>query len=369
MARARSAVNPGALPQEFVPTRFAKSLLRLVQNRGYEIGPILSHAGIDFNPMQPGSYGYQDSITALQYTRLYQQVLSLLQDESFGLQSDQGVTPGAFRMMCYAIIHCENLGKAIRRACEFFRIFYAPSFHLALWKRQDVAAMGFPSTWGEARKRPVQASDAYGLSAWHRFCGWLIGRNIELKEVRFIGTEPEGRRKYERLFATTVVFGAERNEVVFESRYLDLPIVQNENSLKEFLRTAPYQLLVMPSQGENTGLIAQVRQLMGHDFSQGLAGFDQVATALNMSAPTLRRRLKREGISYQQLKDECRKEAAIAYLSRPELSINAVAVLMGFTDPSAFHRSFKKWTGQPPGKFRVEQFAFNEEDLPPEEDL
>lgn len=362
MVRSRSAPKPGVMPQEFVPTRFAKSLLRLVQNRGYETGSILHNAGIDFNPMQPEATGYQDSISALQYTRLYQQVLSLLQDESFGLQSGKGVTPGAFRMMCYAIIHCENLGKAIRRACEFFRIFYEPSFHLTLWKRQELASMGYPSAWGDASKRPVQASDAYGLSAWHRFCGWLIGRNIELKEVRFMGCEPEGRRKYERLFATTLTFGAERNEVLFESRFLDLPIVQNENSLKEFLRTAPYQLLVMPSEGENTGLIAQVRQLMGHDFSQGLAGFDQVASALNMSAPTLRRRLKREGISYQQLKDECRKEAAIAYLSRPELSINAVAALMGFTDPSAFHRSFKKWTGQPPGQYRVEQFAFNEDD-------
>ena len=71
-----------------------------------------------------------------------------------------------------------------------------------------------------------------------------------------------------------------------------------------------------------------------------------------MSAPTLRRRLKAENVTFQELKDQCRCEAAIAYLSRPDLSINAVATLMGFTDPSAFHRSFKKWTGMPPGEYR-----------------
>ena len=53
------------------------------------------------------------------------------------------------------------------------------------------------------------------------------------------------------------------------------------------------------------------------------------------------------------MKDEARCEAAKLCLDRPDLSINEVALQMGFTDPSAFHRSFKKWTGQTPGQFRA----------------
>ena len=74
-----------------------------------------------------------------------------------------------------------------------------------------------------------------------------------------------------------------------------------------------------------------------------------------MSAPTLRRRLKREGTTFQQIKDAARCDAARLCLDRPELSINEVALQMGFTDPSAFHRSFKKWTGMTPGQFRAER--------------
>jgi AraC-like DNA-binding protein len=74
-----------------------------------------------------------------------------------------------------------------------------------------------------------------------------------------------------------------------------------------------------------------------------------------MSAPTLRRRLKREGTTFQQLKDEARCDAAKLCLARPELSINEVASELGFTDPSAFHRSFKKWTGLTPGQYRSAQ--------------
>ena len=71
-----------------------------------------------------------------------------------------------------------------------------------------------------------------------------------------------------------------------------------------------------------------------------------------MSAPTLRRRLKREGVTFQQLKDESRCDAAKLYLDRQDVSINQVALQMGFTDTSAFHRSFKKWTGMTPGQYR-----------------
>ena len=64
-------------------------------------------------------------------------------------------------------------------------------------------------------------------------------------------------------------------------------------------------------------------------------------------------RVKREGTTFQQIKDDRRCDVAKLYLERLELSINEVAIQMGFTDPSAFHRSFKKWTGITPGQFRV----------------
>ncbi len=70
---------------ETVPTRFAKSLLSLVLERGYDYSGMLSVAGIEFDPMAIDSPGYQADISAMQYTRLYQQVLNLLQDETFGL--------------------------------------------------------------------------------------------------------------------------------------------------------------------------------------------------------------------------------------------------------------------------------------------
>lgn len=359
---AAKASNDSVLTEK-VPSKFAKSLLRLVAQRGYDTDNILVTADIPFNPLDPLHPYYREDISILQYTKLYQQVLSLLQDESFGLQPGKGVTPGAFRMMCYCIIHCENLGKAIHRACEFFKIFYEEPFHMTLEVDGDRATMGYPAMFGrKLQLQNLQAGEAYGLSAWHRFYGWLIGRNIEILEAHFKGEEPDNPQKYERLFNCPVFFSQSGNGLMFDARYLDFPLVHTEQSLKEFLRTAPYQLMVLPEDIDKGGLVAQVKNLMGNDFSQGFPSFEKISQSMNMSNPTLRRRLKKEGTTYQQLKDDCRRDAAVAYLSRPELSINAVAALMGFTDPSAFHRSFKKWTGIPPGKFRQQQFTHDGED-------
>lgn len=346
---------------ETVPTKFARSLIDLAVQKGYAPQEVLRALDMPFNPLKPEHPDYRPDISARDYSRLYQQVLSLLQDETFGLHRGGGrVTPGAFRMMCYCIIHCESLGRAIRRAAEFYRIFFEKTARLSLLQDSELATLGFIAV-SRPRDLPIQTEEVYGLSTWHRFCGWLMAEPLLLREVHFQGPapRPDVLRKYEQLFATPVLFEQPLNAMVFDSHYLQRPLVQNEDSLKELLRTAPYQLLVMPVEKPGTDLVAQVRALIGQDFSQGFPAFARISQALNMSEPTLRRRLTREGTSFQQLKDECRRDAAIAYLSRSDLSINAVAALMGFTDPSAFHRSFKKWTGLPPGQYRQEHLGIS----------
>lgn len=335
-----------------VPTRFVRTLLRMVDDRGYDFSAVLNRAGLDFDPLDAADPAYRDEISAMQYSRVYQSVLSLLQDKTFGTTRSELVAPGAFRMMCYCIISCRNLGQAIERASEFYRTFYDERSQLYANFSDQYARVGYRTTLREERSR-VAAADAYGLSMWHRFFGWLCGRPIELKRVDFTGDTPERLEKYEALFGCPLYFNQVNDLLYFDSGCLSWPVAHTEHSLREFLRTAPYQLLLMESDPRGNNLSAQVKAMIGQDFSEGFPAFETISSALNMSAPTLRRRLKREGTTFQQLKDEARCEAAKLCLDRPELSINDVALQMGFTDPSAFHRSFKKWTQQTPGQFRA----------------
>jgi AraC-like DNA-binding protein len=337
-----------------VPTQFAVSLLKMAGEQGYDFSVVLAGAGLDFDPLDRDSPAWRAEISAMQYSRIYQQTLRLLQDETFGLHPKKVVSPGAFRMMCYCIISCENLGKAIRRATEFYRTFFDEDAQLYANFSERYARVGYRDM-DERVEHRVDVADAYGLSTWHRFFGWLVGRPITLQRVDFAGEAPARLNKYQSLFGCPLYFRQQSNLLYFDSEYLRLPLVHTEHSLHDFLRTAPYQLLTMTQQSHEDSLISQVRAMIGHDFSQGFPGFETISSALNISAPTLRRRLKREGTTFQQLKDQCRSEAARELLTRADLSINAVALQLGFTDPSTFHRSFKKWTGKTPGEYRGEQ--------------
>lgn len=332
----------------YVPTRFAKSLLKLAQQQQFNIAQILQNAGLEFNPLHASA---PEQISAIAYSRLYQQILTQLQDESFGMYSGRGITAGAFRMMCYSIINCDTLYKAINRLIEFIEVFYDKPLHLQLQKKGEIVTICYPY-YQESQHSKAHTGEAYGLTLWHRFFSWLTASTIEIKAVRLVAETPENPQAYQRLFGVPVDFACKTNGFDFSSRYLELPVVQTEKTLRDFLRTAPYQMMVEPHYAQTSELLSRVRRIMGYDLGAGFPAFEEVASALNMSPPTLRRHLRKEGTSYQQLKDNCRRETAVAYLSRPELSVNAVAALMGFTDPSAFHRSFKKWTGQTPGQYR-----------------
>jgi len=336
-----------------VPTQFAISLLRMASERGYEYASLLTAAGLDFDPMDPESPGWQATVSAMQYSRIYQQTLSLLQDESFGLHPGKVISPGAFRMMCYCIIGCGSLGSAIRRAADFYRTFFDGEAQLYANFSQRHARVGYRDM-GRGGEHQVNVVDAYGLSIWHRFFGWLTGRPITLERVDFFGEEPVNLEKYQQLFGCPLYFGQPANLLYFDAEYLRYPLVHTEQSLQEFLRTAPYQLLTMTQESHEDSLVTQVRAMIGHDFSHGFPGFEAISAALQISAPTLRRRLKREGTSFQQLKDQCRSEAARELLLLEELSISSIASRLGFTDASTFHRSFRKWTGSTPGAYRAE---------------
>ena len=131
----------------------------------------------------------------------------------------------------------------------------------------------------------------------------------------------------------------------------DAELVRDEDDLREFLKLAPYYVVIEP-QAATLSITHRIRQILGSDFRQELPSFEELTGRLNMSPRTLRRRLEKEGTSYQRIKDNARRDVAITLLSREGLTVSEVAEQVGFSDPSAFHRSFKKWTGQSPGSYR-----------------
>jgi AraC-like DNA-binding protein len=152
------------------------------------------------------------------------------------------------------------------------------------------------------------------------------------------------------LFGPQLTFNAPDTRIEFSTAFLDLPVVQTERSTKEFLRLAPANILLKYKSAQS--LSARIRRRLRQILPDDLPDLEAMAREVNTAPATLRRKLKAEGQTYQAIKDDLRRDLAITYLSGTQLSIRDIALALGFLEPSAFHRAFRKWTGTSPGAYR-----------------
>ncbi len=335
-----------------VPTSYARKLLVLAAAAGCDEKALLDETGLSREVIDA-----ETELPAVKYGELYQRVMIATQDEWFGMFSGGKVPLGTFRMMCLTLIQCKSLQQAIIRAGEFAEIcrgllarFYldiSDTFAtLILAPHRSVDEEAFKKLLAEARPDSIVTT----LLAWHRLLQWLTAKELPLVELQVTFSALEMTQPFVHTHAEKIVFGQERNAVIYRANCMNFPVVQDQESLMAFLRTAPYPLVT--EDPKNISLSDRVRNILKKDVSGNMPGAEAVASQLNMSTTTLRRQLQQEETSYQKLKDECRMEAAFHYLSCPELSNNDIAEKLGFDEPSAFFRSFKKWTGKTPGEYR-----------------
>lgn len=324
-----------------IPHPFVVAPLRSAAQKNVDTRKLLKQVGIpediEHNPLA--------RVTARQYAELLRLIWTILDDEHMGFAPNQARL-GTFSMMCKSLIHCHTLEKALYRASEFQDMFFNfPG--LRLQKCSD-------EIWLTINDQVLEDPDRFCteslLVIWHRLSSWLIGTQVPLIRVSCAYPAPKHHKEYRSLFASPIEFDAKFTGLVFAPKYLVAPIVQDEATLKSFLRHSPADLLARPN--DNQTVVGQIRRLIGRDLSQDLPSLETVAEALHMSPQTLRRRLKDEGTSYQKLKDQLRRDMALYYLDQPAVSIQDISEKLGFAEPSTFHRAFKKWTNMTPGDYR-----------------
>jgi AraC-like DNA-binding protein len=291
----------------------------------------------------------QARVSARQYGELWRQVAQALDDEFFG-QDSRRMKVGTFAMICHAVLHCRSLGQALERALRFYGLVLDDvegRLHRTAGRAGREARLTFYDRKSGAVNvfgHEVLLMLLYGMSCW------LVGRRIPILRAQFAYAEPVHSAEYRSMFSAELKFRAPHTGIAFDASYLDLPVVQNERSIKEFLRTAPENILVKYKNVRSVG--ARTRRRLRQSLPGELPEFETLAEEMNMAPATLRRRLHEEGTSFQLIKDQLRRDLAISYLSDSSRSALDIGLELGFSERSAFHRAFKKWTGASPGEFR-----------------
>ncbi len=339
------------LYNEAVPIEFTRALLAQARAHNRDVQEILRAARFPFDPLR------QDAQTSFvsreQYSRLCMELFRELGDESGGVMPDVQTPVGTTRLIALSMINSPNLVAALRRGIEFnacCRVRHGA----AIVNELIVDAEGKEATltYASSDDGPeIQHSVLCNLAMWMRFCGWLIGQHIDVSTAGCVGPKPAFTAGIRHFFPCPVSYDQQVNSVTFSARHLEAELVRNEADLAEFLKLAPYHIVIEPL-ASTLSITHRIREILGGDFREEMPSFEELTDLLNMSARTLRRRLEKEGTSYQRIKDNARRDVAISMLSRDGMTVSEVAEQVGFSDPSAFHRSFKKWTGQSPGSYR-----------------
>lgn len=331
------------MDKDSVSIHFVSGIAACVTARGLAMEPVLRKAGID--PALLADPAARVPVPA--YGTLLREVAQLLDDEFFGMDSRR-MKLGSFSMLCLLAVGARNLGRALQRLTHGYRALF-DDVHVALCHGDGMA-------WLEVRPRdlarplPVFAYETL-LVYIHGLACWLVRQRIPILAADFAYAEPPQADEYFLLYSSTLRFNQPATRLWFDAKLLSLPVQQNERSARPFLNQAPDSFLVKYKNPDSYS--QRVRSLLRQCPPADWPDFEAVAQQLRCSPATLRRGLRQEGRPFQAIKDQLRQELAMAALVGGGQSITEVAALLGFAEPSAFQRAFRKWTGLTPGAWRA----------------
>jgi len=298
-------------------------------------------------------------MSAAQFCVAWAQAIELSREPALALRLADAIPHGAFGVVEYVCRSAPTLRDAITSWVRYLGLL-DDAVRVALVPPSEGADGLSALRVVEESEAPAPASHELCFAVIARHGAGMLGPRFATRGVRFthrVRKEVAGR--YERFFGCDVRFDAAHTEMLFTPEVLDASLPTSDPSLLAILvRAAESQRKERPA---GLPLTTEVRRLLataaGEPQRSPIASTDGaelevIAKKLGLGGRSLQRRLKDEGTSFQALRDETRQTLADRYFEQG-LSIAEVSFLLGFSEPSAFFRAFKRWTGLTPIEWRA----------------
>ena len=310
---------------------------------GYDPVPFLRTCGIDTNILLDP----EATVPMSACVGLLADGVRATGDDNLGLHVAEHAELGSFDVHFYAMVSSPTLGAAFERVCRYQRLIHETS-QVRLETSGDRALLSHRLPGGMAA--PRQTAELL-LAAWVRAGRVATRTRWSPAEVRFAHPAPSDSREHERFFGAPLRFATGENALVLPAALLDLPCRRTDPSLLSLLDRYAADRLGVP---QAATFADRARAALSEELQAGNVTAQGVAARLRVSIRTLHRSLAAEGTSYRRLLDQLRLDIAERHLMDDRMSVAEVAFLVGFSEISAFHRAFKRWTGRTPVTFRAE---------------
>lgn len=337
-------VAEGAKPADMVLAAIVGSVVEAGGLLGLERGQLLERLGLD-----AADFADPDALLPLEsYVAAWEALAAAPGSAEIGLRLGAMSSPRLLGALGYAMVHAPDAITAILMFRRFRRLVsdtLAPEIDL------DEQRVTYHLVWPARIARIVQFADcafAGTLALLHDLAGLPKGTPLAV-EAWYQCARPEGQDRA-RVLGCPVRFGAPETRFVLERRLLEQPLPRSHAGLFDYLeRHASTVLARLPADGR---VSVRVRRLITEGLRSGEPSPKEIGKKLSLSERTLQRRLREEQTTFAELLDGTRRELAQLYVAEPAVAAYEVAFLLGYSEPSAFHRAFRRWTGVTPQEFR-----------------
>lgn len=277
---------------------------------------------------------------------LLENMQAALQEPALGVKIGQCVQPQHTGVLAYLIMHCATLGEALLHFQHFQSLLHNMS-DVMLSSHQGILKISWDASLGAS----TQLSDEVFMSGLVTFVRHIVGDNtLNPHAVYFMHPAPSDTALYQQLLGCEVFFNAKQVSIDMPLAALQAPINSQNAYLLELLAKQAEALIDQSAQTDP--LLESVRQLCAERLSQRVPTLAEIADALHLSTRTLHRRLAQRDLNFHRLLCQTRFRLAKHYLADPRLPLNQIALLLGYSEQSAFTRAFSAWSGISPHRFR-----------------
>ncbi len=330
-----------------VSAGYVKSLMDFARSRGAEQSGLTAASGIE-----PEHLANPDTrIPFARFKALMRAAGELCGDPAFPLHFGAGslfVEMSIVGLICHA---AETMAEAFGQMNRYARLVVEVDGH----ETGDRFALepDREGVWIVDRRRNPNDFPELTESTFARFIGDVyryFGDIPFAKLVHVTHPAPAHRAEYDRVLKVPVVFDSDRNAMLIDPSWLSVR-THKPNRYVFGIFSEHAETLLKSLQNSKT-IRGQVESMLIPMLHTGEVSMEQVARRMGLSRTSLYRRMKADGIGFDTLLDDLRHQMALHYLNGEKVSVNQTAYLVGFSDPSAFSRAFKRWTGSSPGQFK-----------------
>ncbi len=266
----------------------------------------------------------------------------------FGLRLAERQDIGILGPLAVAMRHSATVGEAMGCASRYIYVYNAAiGFSIRADKGEDQALLTF-EILSEHGPRCAQVIE-HGVGITCRILSMLSTGRSRLRRVWLPHPAAASQASYRRHLGAPVEFKAPLAALAIDRSVLDLPLGERN----EELRALAVDYLNVQYPARHTSLLVQVRTVIERLLGTGACGYAEVAGALSMHPRTLQRRLREEGTTFEDIKDEARKDLAHRYLAYPDVPLAQVTAVLDYREQSALTRSCQRWFHTTPSALRA----------------